>query len=200
MRTIKLLSVLLACVAALSLTSCNGDDNSYTPLSKDDKAKCYNAVRGDYKGKLVYATGETKNGKTVTDTLDMAWSIPTDSTLVIRSFPSRLLAVSVTNNEVKQALSEAAAQDLTCRIGFVQTDPVAFLANPVTPSFELTYGGKSHKVQTPFYTNLTQSSGIYTAKTNTLTLQIIEGGLYIDGKQSSDMPKGMVFYLFGTKQ
>lgn len=194
---------LIACgmLAAVSLGSCSdSDDNGYTPLTKEEKATCFAAVKGDYTGKLIYATGETKNGKNVNDTIAAHWSIATDSTLVIHDFPSRLLALHVTNTTLKKAIEEAPAQDLTCRMGFVQTSPVGFLLNPVTPTFNLNYSGAAHKVQAVFYYNNTQSSGYYTAKTKQITMQIIEGAIFIDGKQSSDLKTGTAYYLVGTKQ
>lgn len=201
MNKLKFTSLIVCGLAALSLTSCNDDDNSgYTPLTKEEKAVCFATVKGDYTGKLIYATGETKNGKNVTDTLVARWSIPTDSTLVIRNFPSRLLALHVTNTALKKAIEEAPTQDLTCRMGFVQTSPVGFLLNPVTPTFNLNYGGADHKVQPVFYSNNTQSSGYYTANTKQVTMQIIHGAIFIDSKQSSDLKNGSAFYLVGTKQ
>lgn len=199
MNKLKFMSLLVGCLAAVSLTSCNDDDDSYRSLTKEEKAQCYQTVRGNYSGKLVYATGETKNGKTVTDTIDAAWSVQTDSTLIIRQLPTRLLALHVTNTELKHALETAPAQDLVCRVNYTQTSPIGFLLNPVTPSYDLTFGGASHKVQVPFYTNVSQSFGLYSSDKKMLQLQVIEGGIYIDSKQSSDVKAGSAFYLFGTK-
>lgn len=193
------MSLLIGSLTALSFTACNDNDSSYHSLTKEEKAQCFQTVKGDYKGHLVYATGETKNGKTVTDTLDVTWSIATDSTLVINNFPSKVLAVYVTNSNLKKALEEAPTQKLTCRTGYIQTSPVGFLLNPVTPAFNLTYDGATHKVQVPFYTNTTQSYGVWNATKKIMQLQIVEGGLYIDSKQSSDLKTGSSFYIYGEK-
>lgn len=198
MKKVRIMSLLLGCLAVLSLASCN-DDDGYTPMSKEEKAQCYQAVRGLYDGKLVYATGETKNGKTVTDTLGITWRIDTDSTLTVRSFPSRVLAVYVTNSEVKKALEEAPSQDLPCRISFVQRQPVGFLINPAVLTFNLNYGGADHKVQVEFYNNVNQSYGMLNSTGKQLYLQILEGSLYIDGKRSSDLKNGSAFALFAPK-
>lgn len=199
MKTVKLLSLALAAMAAFSLVSCNDDDDSYTPLTPTEKTQCYQTVRGNYAGKLVYTTGQTTNGKAVADTIDAAWSINNDSTLTIKQFPSRLLAIYVSNADMKKAIEEAPAQDIVCRTNYVQTSPVGLYLNPVAPTFNLTYSKATHKVQVAFYTNHSQSSALYNSEKKFMQLQIIEGAIYVDGKQSSDLKNGSSFYLYGTK-
>lgn len=199
MNKLKFMSLLLGLVAAFSFASCNDNDDSLKPLTKEEKALCYKTISGNYAGKLVYATGETKNGKTVTDTLNVTWNVPTDSTLIIKDVPASIFAVYVTNAELKQALQGAAAQDLTCKTSFYQTSPVAFFLNPVTTTYTLNYGGKDHKVQVVFYTNYTHSFGAYYSDKKQLQMQIIEGAIYIDEKKSDDLKNGSSFYIYGTK-
>lgn len=198
MNKLKFMSLVIGLVAAFSFASCN-DDDSVRSLTKEEKAQCYQTIRGNYAGKLVYANGETKNGKTVTDTLNVAWSLPTDSTLTIKDVPASIFAVYVTNAELKQALQSAPVKDLTCKLGFYQTSPVAFYLNPVTATYTLNYGGKDHKVQVVFYVNYSQSFGAYSSEKKLMQMQILEGAIYIDEKKSDDLKSGSAFYIYGTK-
>lgn len=201
MKTLKFLSLALLAAASLGLTSCNDDnDSSYTPLTPAEKTQCFMTVRGEYTGKLIYTTGATNNGQVVSDTIDAAWSIQNDSTLTIKKFPARLLAVYITNADLKKALEEAPDQDLVCRTSYAQTSPVAMYLNPVTPAYNLTYGGATHKVQVPFYVNSTQSWAKYNSDKKRMTIQIVEGLVFVDSKKSDDLQTSSGFFLYGTKQ
>lgn len=195
---LKLTNLILAFAVVASLASCN-DGDDYKTLSREEKAQCFQAVRGSYTGKLVYATGETKNGRAVTDTLDARWEVTTDSTLTIKQVPSRLLATYVTNSALREALSSAPAQDIVCRTYYAQLSPVGFYLNPVTPTYQLHYGDADHKVQVAFYTNTSMSSGIYNASSQVMQMQIAEGAIYIDSKLSSDLKTASGFQLKGKK-
>lgn len=198
MKILKYLGVVFCCVAALSLTACNDDDEQKS-LTKEDVANCFLTVKGNYSGKLMYYTGEKKNDKFVKDSVLSTWSIQSDSVLTIDKFPSKALAAFVSDSTVKKALEAAPAQDLKCRIGFVQTSPVAFIANPITPTFNLNYGGADHKVQVVFYINNTASYGVYSAAGKAMTIQLIEGPLFIDGKQTSYQTQSVPLLMTGNK-
>ena len=101
---------------------------------------------------------------------------------------------------MKKALEEAADQDMTCRIGFIKTSPVTFLVNPVTPSFDLTYGGKKHKVQVAFAVNNFSSYGVYNATKKVLGIQIVEGLIGVDGTRTNYLKQVVPFVLQSTKK
>lgn len=201
MKQMKFLPVWACCIAALSFTSCSNDDsNNSRSLSKEEIAQCLKAVKGDYTGHLIYAAKNENNPKDVTDTLDVEWSITNDSTLTVASFPVKLLAENVTDEELKKALTEADDQPLVCRIGFINTSPIQFLINPKTPAYDLNYGGSDHKVQVPFYINSYNSFGSFNATKNELQMQIIEAGVHVDGQQTTFLKTSVPFVFVSTKK
>lgn len=200
MKKLTLLSLMVCCLAAMSFISCDNNDDNNTALSKDEKAQCLAAVKGDYTGKMVYADIDAKTLQTVNDTVDISWSILTDSTMIIKHFPTKALTVNITDNTLSSALTTAASVDMTCQISFVKTSPVTFLINPITPSYNLTYGGIIHQVQIPFYTNNGYTFGAYNATKGLLQMQIVEGGIYVDGKATTFLKAATPFLLYATKK
>ena len=200
MKTFKIFTVALLVLVTVAFTACNSDDNSYKQLTKEEIAQCLLTVKGSYEGNLIYKSENKKNPKDMTDTVAVKWTITNDSTLTITKFPSKVLAFNVTDAELKKALEEAADQDMTCRIGFIKTSPVTFLVNPVTPSFDLTYGGKKHKVQVAFAVNNFSSYGVYNATKKVLGMQIVEGLIGVDGTRTNYLKQVVPFVLQSTKK
>ena len=174
MKTFKIFTVALLGLVTVAFTACNSDDNSYKQLTKEEIAQCLLTVKGSYEGNLIYKSENKKNPKDMTDT--------------------------VADAELKKALEEAADQDMTCRIGFIKTSPVTFLVNPVTPSFDLTYGGKKHKVQVAFAVNNFSSYGVYNATKKVLGMQIVEGLIGVDGTRTNYLKQVVPFVLQSTKK
>ena len=102
------------------------------------------------------------------------------------------VANGITYAPLREALSEQPDQTLNCYIGFVSASPIEFLINPWTLTYNVTYDGEEHKVQVLFYVYSAYSFGSYDATSQELTMKIVEGALYVDGKQSpylaSDLP------------
>ena len=110
MKTRSLFTILFCCVAAACVTSCinnDDDDNSSQALTKAEIAQCYMTVGGNYTGDLFYLTTSADGMTENIDTLVGKWNIPTDSTLIITEFPSKVLAESVSYSGLKEALAEA---------------------------------------------------------------------------------------------
>ncbi len=192
---------MFCCLAAMSITSCSDDDNnSSRSLTKEEKAQCLLAVKGNYSGNMIYAAKNEKDVKDVTDTLAVKWSITNDSIMTIANFPARLLAENVTDADLKKALAAADDQTITCRIGFIKTSPVQFLINPQSPSYNLNYGGKDHKVQIAFYVNSYSSFGSYNLTKKVLQMQIVEAAVFLDGKQTAYLKTGVPFVFVSTKK
>lgn len=192
---------MFCCLAAMSITSCmNDDDDDNRSLSKEEKAQCLMAVKGNYSGNLIYAAKNEKNVKDVTDTLAVKWSITNDSTMTIDNFPAELLTENITDTTMKKALATAAAQSITCRIGFIKTSPVQYLINPQSPTYNLNYGGKNHKIQIAFYVNSYNSYGSYDLTKKVLQMQIIEAAVFLDGKQTAYLKKAVPFVFVSTKK
>lgn len=194
----KFLPVWACCLAAFTFASCSNDDDSSRSLTKEEIAQCLKAVKGNYSGHLIYAAKNENNPKDVTDTVAVEWSITNDSTLTIASFPTKLLAENVTDEELKKALAEADDQPLACRIGFINTTPIQFIVNPKTPAYDLNYGGKDHKVQVPFYINSYNSYGSFNATKNVLQMQIVEAGVHVDGQQTTFLRTSVPFVFVST--
>lgn len=199
MKSIKILSAVLLCAITLGFTSCMNDDDNNNSLTPAEVSQCYNAVKGTYTGKLIYPSVNPNNTKDTADTLAANWTINTDSTMIIRNFPPKVLASAITNTEIKEALEKEAPKDLNCYIGFVRVSPVTFLINVQAPEYTLTYGGKEHKAKIVFYGNSSYSFGVYTAAKNTFEMQIIEARLYIDDNPTSYINNGVAFYFTGKK-
>lgn len=203
MKAIKFLSV-ACCIAAVSLTSCLSDsDSSDNSLTKADIAQCFAAVQGNHVGKLIYPAKNIKDVKDVTDTLDITWSVKTDSTMTIYDFPTRLLAInvdSVKGKDMKDAIMALPDQDLTCRIGFVSMNPIQFLINPVTPKFTVKMGDGNHDIQPAFYGNNLYSYGSYDYTKKEFYMQIIEGAIFLDGKETAYLTSATPFAFIETQK
>lgn len=182
MKKTKLLTLILCCIAAVSFVSCNSKDDpapTIQPPTAEEVKVAYNSIKGDYTGKLVYPK-TLSSFKSALDTLDTSWKISNDSVLVIKNFPTKVLASNITEPNLKEALEKAPAQDLDCRFGFYTVNPLVFLINPKTQKYTLNYDDKTHEVLVVFYVNSLNSYGNF-AKEKKLQMQIAEGGIYVDG-------------------
>lgn len=194
MNKVKLFTLSIFFISLFGMVSCNNDDpvDKYTPLTPKEVKAAFERVKGNYTGKLVYAK-ENFTGKTfLNDTVDINCQITNDSTLIIKSFPSKLLALNVKNKTLKEAISKADPQDITCRIGFYKNNPIVMIVNPLTPTFDLTYKNAKHRVMTPFYINNAYSFARQGEK-DQLLVQIVEAVIVVDGKQIEELPRGNLF-------
>ena len=199
MKTIRIFTF-ASLLAAVSLTSCLKDnDGSNSGLSKAEKEYCANIVKGNYTGNLIYAAQNIQNINDVTDTLDISWSITSDSTLTIHNFPSRLLAENISDKTLKEAIASAPDQDINCAIGFITTNPIQWLINPSAPCYKLQFNGAEHKFYVAFYANSTNSFGRYTSSTNNIEMQIIEGAIFMDNNETAYLKSATPFVLEAKK-
>lgn len=200
MKKLKFVTLMICCLAAVSLTSCNSEED-YTGLTPEQKAAAYNTVKGSYEGDLIYPSQNPSNKSDVADTLQVKWEINTDSTLVIRNFPMALLANNITNENLAKAIKAERARDLKCYISFTQVTPVNFFINPVTPSFSLNINGKNQLVQVAMLINNIYSFGVYDATKNSIQMQIVEAAIYVNGiLQSGYLSSSMPFIFKATKK
>ena len=198
MKTRSLFTILFCCVAAVCVTSCinnDDDDNSSQALTKAEIAQCYMTVGGNYTGDLLYLTTSADDMTEDVDTLVGKWNIPTDSTLIITDFPSKVLAEYVSYPGLKEALAEAPDQVIKCRIQFVEKSPVQFLVNPYVLEYTLHYGDGDHQVRVAFYINNIYSFGTFDATSRELMLKIIPGALYVDGKETSYFTPSQIVFV-----
>jgi len=200
MKKLKLVTM-ACCVAAMGLTSCmNDNDDSGRELSKEELAYCLNTVKGTYQGDLIYIAKNVKDISDNTDTLKISWNITNDSTMTIKNFPTRLLAENISDDKLKAALAEAPNQDIDCLIGFINASPVQYLINPKAPSFNINHDGADHKIQVAFYANSTGSFGSFNQTKKVLYMQIVEGAIYMDGKQTAYLTADTPFAFEAKKE
>ena len=203
MKALKIFSV-ACCMAAVCLTSCIGDDSSEVKnLTQGEIATCLNAVRGTHLGKVYYSAPTQKDVNNV-DSVDISWTISTDSTMTIHDFPARLLAhnidsVSTQGKELRAALQACPDQDIDCYIGFMKISPIYWLINPKAPKYTVKLNDGEHKVHVAFYSNNTYSSGIYNTSTKEFSMEIIEGAIYMDDKLTSYLSKDTPFVFYRNK-
>lgn len=199
MKKLKTIGFVVVCIVACGVfTSClNNEDDGITA---EEQQAAYEQVKGDYNGKVVYSKQNEDKSAYVNDTLDISWSISTDSTLLVKQFPSSLLAANISNEDIKTAMASCAPVDIKCYTGYYSLTPVIFLINPTSVTYNLTYGGSSHKVQVVFYVNSSYSYGVYRSSTGLLEMQLIEAGIYVDGTyQTTMLSKAVPFKLFCKK-
>ncbi len=200
MKRLKFITLMICCLAAVSLSSCLNEDE-YTGLTPEQKAAAFNTVKGTYEGDLIYPSQSASNKSDVTDTLKLKWEINTDSIMVIRNFPMSLLANNITNEDLAKALKAEQSRDLKCYINFTQVSPINFFVNPITPSFTLKYNDKNHLVQIAMLTNKIYSFGTYDSEKSLLQMQIVEAAVYVNGiLQKGMLSSSMPFIFKATKQ
>ncbi len=195
MKKIKLYSVLFASIAmmVLGMTSCN-DSNYSRTLSPQEIQTAYLTVRGYHTGKM-YFLKEAANGdqnsesqKAETDSVDISWTIDTDSTMTIHDFPTTAFAEFVADDEMKEALLQQPVQDIKCQTYYYNLSPICFYVGVTAPTYNITYGGKEHKVQLAFYTG-TNFYGAFDNATKYMEISIMAGGLYVDGELQASATK-----------
>ena len=197
--------LLTACLtlSATSLTSClgSGDDNQ-TKLTRREVQLAFAKVKGKHTGKLIYPQREVKSAADRTDTLDISWTLTTDSTMVIHNFPVKALAENVTNADLRKLLLTAPNQDLKCNIGLYSVSPVAFVIQPTRLTYQLDDHGKSKKYEVGFYYNIPGSMGVYTVKEGqaNMIMQIFEAAIREEGKEKEFFRQGIPLILSEKKK
>ncbi len=193
MRKIKFLGFFLSAVlTVLGMSSCLGaaDDNS-SSITPEQKQQCYLSVAGPHSGKLVYYSGKTDAGAYKTDSVQSTWNITSDSTMVINNISSKAIAsvidtTTAEHKEIREAIAAQPSKSMSCYIGFVNTNPIQWLINPIGLTYNVTYGGAAHQIKIVFYTNNSYSFGQYSSSTKVMQLQILVYGSYIDGVLDSN--------------
>ena len=196
MKKFKALSIVAACIAAFAFSSCNtGSDNSWTPLTANEKAYAYNQTAGAYTGKMVYYSEEhaTKNND-VLDTLTVTWSLygnSKDTAMTVQNFPIKVMAKYIKSTDDTKPLIEALKNyngpvvSLKSNVYYYSTNPINFLLNPDVMTCNLTYGEATHKVSFYFYTsyiNSISNYGTFDPSSKAFAAMIYAGGYKVDAK------------------
>ena len=204
MKKFTLIAILGCIMAAVSFTSCNSDsDSSYQSLTPAEVQQCFLATQGYHNGKMIYPSVNKANINDKNDTVQVSWAITTDSTMTIYNFPSKAVAEAISgNDELKNAIANHPSQAITCAIGYVYVTPIQFLIGPKNVTYNVEYGGSSHKVELLFYWN-NYSFGQYVASAKyPMQMQIFAAQMKVDGNQTSYgiTPSSPVQYFFYTEK
>ena len=184
MKNLKLIFLVLGCVAALSLTSClsSDDDDDNKGLTPTQISQCFAAMRGTYSGILVYPSHSALYG---TDTVDVNWSVGADTMLVLKPFPSKIVAEQINDPDLKNALMEQEyTSELSCYLGFYAIDSnVQFLVGPKSIDIPVLYKDERHTLSVYFWGN-NYSYGFKNISTGAMGAQIVLAAAYLDNNQS----------------
>lgn len=206
-KNVKLTWLLAACLTlgATSLTSCLGsNEDNQVQLTKEEVQLAFAKVKGKHTGKLIYPQREIKSASDRADTLDISWTLTTDSTMVIHNFPVKALAENVTKTDLRKLLLTAPDQDLKCNIGFYRDKvwPVAFVIQPTRLTYQLDDHGKSKKYEVAFYYNILGSMGVYNEKEGqaNMIMQIFEAAIREQGQERESFQQGIPLILSEKKK
>ncbi len=194
----KLFILILALVTTLSFTSCLSDDYEDKQISQAELKAAFLTIQGNYQGWLFSHTSDGKSGKIEKkDSLRTTWEIRSDSTVLVRNFPSKMLANNITNLELKKAVEALPARDIKCAFNIYSVNPILFDVAPFQVELgKLTYGGETHKVAIGFAFRRNLTFGGFYAPKKQVGIRLIEGGVIIDDKVQSEFYKGLdYFYL-----
>jgi hypothetical protein len=190
MKNLKLIFLVLGCVAALSLTSClsSDDDNDNKGLTPTQISQCHAAVRGTYSGMLVYPSRSALYG---TDTVDVSWSVGADTMLVLKPFPAKIVAEQIYDNEMRNALMEEdLTSELKCYLGFYNIESeVQFLVAPLKVDYPVFYKNATHTLSVYFWSN-NYSYGFKNPITGAMGAQIVMAAAYLDNNQGTNYFSG----------
>lgn len=202
MKKITLLSIMAAMFAALSFTSCNtGDDNSYTPLTKEQQTSYQRSMAGSYGNMML--TYQKKNSADVNNQKDSVEtycqvSMYGDSTMTIANFPVAAMAEHITNADLKAAIAEQQPATLRCKF-VVQpqsTSTIAYIyACPEKLSMNLTYGSDAKAHTVDFYFSYSPYTlGVCDWTNHQICFQFYLAYIYVDGKQTSYLQNSVTNY------
>lgn len=197
-RLSRLFTIILCCTAAVSLTSCLGDDND-GGISTEEYSQWLTNISGFYMGgstwqkqNKVYFYNDTitdKNNPSKTDSITgiTATFFKGDTTVVVQGMPGRVLAKELTgHDDIKQALEYDSRQAMKAKFDFfsISYPQINFYIYP----FDVTYSslrypnGDTHDVTFKFGA---PSLGAYQSLSNlqasVLDFYLIE--VFVDGQR-----------------
>ncbi|MBP5799574.1 MAG: DUF4840 domain-containing protein [Prevotella sp.] len=194
MRRLKMIFLGLGCIAALCLTSCIKDDDSDSSsgLSKAEITRCYNAVLGDYYGKLVYPATNPENYHDGLDTLDVQWTVNADTTLFVKGFPASAVVEQLRDTELKKALQEQSTlQNTKCQMVFtsLQNSYVQFALGAEKIAFPISYKDADHTLNVYFWAD-GSSFGEKDITSGDMIVRLVMGGAYLDDDTKTNLFTG----------
>ena len=140
MKTTKLLTWMLACLMAATMTSCLGsddDDNAKKTLSKSEIHQCYLQMSGDHSGKMYFTKSTLEYNKL--DSVDVTWTVKSDSTMTVHNVPVKALTSMLTKDDLKEVLNAKEDIDIELFYAIDNASPIEFMILPVSTKIPIFY-------------------------------------------------------------
>ena len=185
MKRKNLFFLVIAFFATFSLASCLNDDyESKAKLPSAEELKAASKlIQGSYQGNIYQYGLNDRTGKSEKkDSVNSSWEIKDDSTLVIRNFPSRMLAANVTDSVLRKAIAALPDQEIKCAITVFSVKPILFYAAPYTINLgKMTYKGQLHDISIHFRFDTSFTYGGYDTESKTSACYLKGVGVFVDG-------------------
>ena len=191
----KLMLVVFSSIALLGITSCNLDNNNKEGLTPAEVKAAFNSVKGNYTGKVFFNKLNDSISILEKDSLPVSVTINTDSTLIIKNLPLKVLTGQLEDKDLKSAIESLGTTDVLCYIAFIDNDPITLLVNPTQLSLNINYKGKTQTFKTGFFINNRNSVAQLSGR-DRLAIQIIQfGSMYLDEKLITSRANNSAIFL-----
>lgn len=192
----KLMLVVFSSIALLGITSCNLDNNNNKEgLTPAEVKAAFNSAKGNYTGKVFFNKLNDSMSILEKDSLPVSVTINTDSTLIIKNLPLKVLTGQLEDKDLKSAIESLGTTDVLCYIAFIDNDPITLLVNPTPLSLNINYKGKTQTFKTGFFINNRNSLAQLSGR-DRLAIQIIQfGSMYLDEKLITSRANNSAIFL-----
>ena len=167
--------------ASMAFSSCNKEDN-------DTPEDAYAYLHRSFTGKLI-CQDESRTDSVVMDTLDASWSINASNKLTIAHVPLVKMLVGVDNAELIEAANAMATQTLAADVSVVHVTPIVFSVLPQALTVAVRFGGSDHLLRITFASGSNLSWGSYSVNDQSMVINIMETGVYLDGSTTNLLPE-----------
>ena len=179
----------LGCIIAMSLTAClkNDDNDESNGLTPAQITQCFNALRGEYSGQMIYPVYMQSVNDYDTDTVDIDFTVATDTTLTIHELPAKVVAGTVNDEDLRTAMVEQnPINRVKCLMGFYNLNTfVEFYLGPQKVDYPIFYKNQTRTLSVYFWVNTT-SFGFKELTSGLVAGQIVMGAIYLDNDNSKN--------------
>ena len=109
------------------------------------------------------------------------------------------MLVGVDNAELVKVAKAMATQTLTADIAVTHVSPIVFSVSPEVLSTTVRLGATDHQLRITFASGANRSWGSYSVNDNSMVINIVETGVYLDGATTNLLPASMPL-LWSTQQ